>query len=84
MIEVETLPTNLGSAKIAEETAKGSVVSSGTNTGSSNTKKAELATIADLFSFAETVRCKLLIAAGLALSIVSGLVFPGSYEFGFA
>jgi hypothetical protein len=42
-----------------------------------------MATIADLFSFAETIRCKLLIAGGLALSMVSGLVFPGSYEFGF-
>jgi hypothetical protein len=83
MKEVDALP-NGGSAKQVEETAIDSSAS-GTNNGSttSTTKtKAEMATIADLFSFAETIRCKLLIAGGLALSMVSGLVFPGSYEFG--
>jgi hypothetical protein len=70
-----------------EEAAKNAEASKGAvsparsdSPDSSSTSKPEMATVADLFSFAETIRCKLLIAGGLALSMVSGVVFPGSYD----
>jgi hypothetical protein len=62
------------------DASKGAVSPASDSPDNSSTSKPELATVADLFSFAETIRCKLLIAGGLALSMVSGIVFPGSYD----
>lgn len=38
----------------------------------------EMASVADLFSFAESTKSKLLIAGGFLLAMVSGAVFPGN------
>lgn len=42
-----------------------------------NAAPAQMASVADLFSFAESNQSKLLIAGGFLLAMLSGAVFPG-------
>eukprot|EP00980_Cylindrotheca_fusiformis_P004090 scaffold883_cov110-Cylindrotheca_fusiformis.AAC.1 len=71
--KTENEPTTEGDA---QEIAEGT--ESGTGVGDMKGKGAPLASISEVFSFAETPRTKVYIALGVLFSIISGLAVPAS------